>query len=111
MVPEKASSPDTPFLAGPRTPVDFGGFAFAIARAASDGALIELGSATRLLAFQDHPFSIRAVSLSVLAGRLASMEAADERIPDTADAAGALQAGRAPEMVVGAVRGHAGFQL
>ena len=74
-------------------------------------ALIELGSATRPLAFQDHPFSIRAVALSPLAGRLASMEAADERIPDTADAAGALRAGRAPEMEVGAVRGHAGFQL
>ena len=71
----------------------------------------ELGTATRPVAFQDHPFSIRAVALSPLAGRLASMKAAHERIPDTADAAGALRAGRAPEMVVGAVRGHAGFQL
>ena len=70
MVPEKASSPDTPFLAGPRTPVDFGGFAFAIARSASDGALIELGSAIRPLASLNPNLIGRPVALRPLPGAL-----------------------------------------
>ena len=52
MAPERVSSAKTP-LFGRRAPASCGvggGFAFAIARAASDGALIELGSAIRPLA-------------------------------------------------------------